>query len=77
MLNRGHKGTFQKLSPKHVDPCVMEFAGRHNRGEFDTIGLLKEVARGMWDKRLRYLDLNSVSEKATANSSLPTWLQAR
>ena len=30
MLKRAHKGTFHKLSPKHLDRYVQEFAGRHN-----------------------------------------------
>ena len=30
MLKRAHKGTFHKISPKHLDRYVQEFAGRHN-----------------------------------------------
>ena len=29
MLKRAHKGTFHKLSPKHLDRYIQEFAGRH------------------------------------------------
>ena len=32
------KGTFHKLSPKHLDRYVQEFAGKHNLREHDTIG---------------------------------------
>ena len=35
MLKRAHKGTFHKLSPKHLDRYVQEFAGRHNLRERD------------------------------------------
>ena len=30
MLKRAHMGTFHKLSPKHLDRYVQEFAGKHN-----------------------------------------------
>ena len=57
MLKRAHKGTFHKLSPKHLDRYVQEFAGRHNLREKDTIEQMKSVTGGMNDKRLRYRDL--------------------
>ena len=30
MLKRAHKGTFHKISPKHLDRYVQEFTGKHN-----------------------------------------------
>ena len=54
MLKRAHKGTFHKLSPKHLDRYVQEFAGRHNVRELDTIEQMKSVADGMRGKRLTY-----------------------
>ena len=30
MLKRAHKGTFHKISPKHMQRYVSEFAGKHN-----------------------------------------------
>ena len=30
MLKRAHKGTFHKISPKHLQCYVDEFVGRHN-----------------------------------------------
>ena len=33
MLKRAHKGTFHKMSPKHLERYVQEFAGRHNVSE--------------------------------------------
>ena len=36
MLKRAHKGTFHKISPKHLDRYVTEFAGRHNARGRDT-----------------------------------------
>ena len=37
MLKRAHKGTFHKISPKHLDRYVTEFAGKHNVREADTL----------------------------------------
>ena len=54
MLKRAHKGTFHKLSPKHLDRYVQEFAGRHNIREQDTINQLETISDGMNGKRLRY-----------------------
>ena len=57
MLKRAHKGTFHKLSPKHLDRYVQEFAGRHNLREQDTIDQLGTLQSGMEGKRLRYRTL--------------------
>ena len=57
MLKRAHMGTFHKLSPKHLDRYVQEFAGRHNLRESDTIDMIGAVADGMQGKRLRYREL--------------------
>ena len=54
MLKRAHKGTFHKLSPKHLDRYVQEFAGRHNVREQDTIEQMATVTGGMEGKRLTY-----------------------
>ena len=57
MLKRAHMGTFHKLSPKHLDRYVQEFAGRHNLRDEDTIDIMGAVATGMRGKRLRYREL--------------------
>ena len=57
MFKRAHKGTFHKISPKHLDRYVTEFAGRHNVREADTLDQMVRVARAMSGKRLRYPDL--------------------
>ena len=57
MLKRAHKGTFHKLSPKHLDRYVQEFAGRHNVREQDTIEQMAAVSDGMEGKRLTYEQL--------------------
>ena len=57
MLKRAHKGTFHKISPKHLDRYVQEFAGRHNIRERDTIEQMSALSTGMENKRLRYRQL--------------------
>ena len=57
MLKRAHKGTFHRLSVKHLGRYVNEFAGRHNQREFDTIVQMAAVVLGMSGKRLKFNDL--------------------
>ena len=57
MLKRAHKGTFHKMSAKHLDRYVTEFEGRHNMREHDTIDQMGSDVLGMNGKRLRYDDL--------------------
>ena len=57
MLKRAHKGVFHKLSPKHLDRYVQEFAGRHNMREQDTIDQMASLTDGMEGKRLTYPQL--------------------
>ena len=57
MLKRTHKGTFHKLSPKHLQRYVTEFAGKHNIREADTQDQMIALAVGLVGKRLLYRDL--------------------
>ena len=57
MLKRAHKGTFHKMSPKHLDRYVQEFAGRHNLRDQDTIDIMGSLVAGMDQKRLKYKEL--------------------
>lgn len=59
MLKRAHKGTFHKISPKHLNRYVTEFAGRHNIRSRDTIVQMRNVVAGMIGKQLVYRDLIS------------------
>ena len=69
MLKRAHKGTFHKLSPKHLDRYVQEFAGKQNLREADTIAQLTALSLGMDGKQLRYRAL-------IASNGLPSGARA-
>ena len=56
-LKRAHKGTFHKISPKHLQRYVNEFSGRHNIRSSDTIDQMQVICQMMLDKRLQYKDL--------------------
>ena len=57
MLKRAHKGTFHRLSAKHLQRYVSEFAGRHNIRDLDTIDQMHDVVAGLIGRRLLYRDL--------------------
>ena len=57
MFKRGLHGTYHKLSPKHLDRYVRQFAGRHNIRELDTLDQMASVVAGLVGKRLMYRDL--------------------
>ena len=57
LMKRGFHGTYHKMSPKHLNRYVQEFAGRHNIRGLDTISQMALIARGLDQKRLRYSDL--------------------
>ena len=57
LLRRGYYGTYHRMSPKHLDRYVGEFAGRQNDRSLDTIDQLRAGWRRMQGKRLRYRTL--------------------
>ena len=59
MLKRGYHGTYHRMSSKHLDRYITEFAGRHNVRSLDTLEQMRILAKGMDGKRLRYLDLTA------------------
>ena len=65
MLKRAHTGTFHKISPKHLNRYVQEFAGKHNIRHKDTIDQMRHLVASLVGKRLMYADL-------TADNGLPS-----
>ena len=59
MLKRSHKGTFHKMSPKHLQRYVCEFTGRHNVRPLDTLEIMGGMVEGMENRRLTYKELTS------------------
>ena len=56
-LKRAHKGVYHKMSPKHLQRYVRQFAGKHNARDDDTITQMQNVVAGMVGKRLMYSEL--------------------
>ena len=57
MLKRAHMGTFHKLSPKHLDRYVQEFAGKHNMRNSGTLAQMLTTAARLVGRTLMYRDL--------------------
>ena len=57
MLKRAHNGTFHRLSPKHLQRYVNEFAGRQNVRDRDTLDQMTGLVAGLVGRRLMYRDL--------------------
>ena len=57
MLKRAHKGTFHKLSAKHLQRYVNEFAGKQNIRDMDTIAQMRHVVAELVGRRLMYREL--------------------
>ena len=57
MLKRAHKGTYHKMSKKHLDRYVNEFVVRHNTREHDTIDQMNILVASMVGRQLMYDDL--------------------
>ena len=57
MLKRAHKGTFHKISPKHLQRYVNEFAGKHNIRDSDTLIQMRDTVARLIGRNLFYHDL--------------------
>ena len=57
ILKRAHKGIFHKVSAKHLQRYVNEFAGRHDIRDADTVNQMQSVIAGLVGKRLMYREL--------------------
>ena len=56
-LKRGYHGVYHRMSVKHLDCYVTEFAGRHNARPYDTIDQMAMMVRGASRKQLSYATL--------------------
>ena len=54
MVKRANRGTYYKMSPKHLDRYLVEFGGRLGLRDLNPIGQLGTVLKGMVGKRLTY-----------------------
>ena len=57
MFKRAHKGTYHKMSPKHLQRYVDEFAARHGLRRQDTISIMREIVSRSIGRRLTYQEL--------------------
>ena len=57
MLKRAHMGTFHKLSPKHLNRYVQEFAGKQNMRESGTLSQMRDTVARLVGRNLLYRDL--------------------
>ena len=64
MLKRGYHGVYHRMSPKHLQRYVNEFAGRHNIRDMDTMDQMTEVVCSLVGKRLMYRDLTAPTDRS-------------
>ena len=57
MLKRAHKGTFHKISPKHLQRYVSEFSGKHNIRDSGTLVQMRDTVARLVGRNLLYRDL--------------------
>ena len=69
MLKRAHKGTFHKLSPKHLQRYVNEFAGRNNIRDLGTLAQMRDTVARLIGHRLLYRDL--VADNGLSSTARP------
>ena len=69
LLKRGYYGTYHKMSPKHLQRYLDEFADRANVRHLDTIEQIRIAVAGLVGKRLTYKDLIGDSFSSISSSS--------
>ena len=66
---RAHKGVYHKFSKKHLHRYVVQFVGKHNLRESDTIVQMGMVVSGLVGKRLLYQELIADNGKSSGARS--------
>ena len=69
MLKRAHDGTFHKISPKHLQRYVSEFAGKHNIRDSGTLAQMRDTVARFVGRRLLYRDL--IADNGLSNAGRP------
>lgn len=72
MLKRGHAGVYSKMSKKHLQRQIDEYAGRRNIRPLATIEQTDAVIEAMNGKRLRYKELVQCKGRHGGTSSSGT-----
>ena len=67
MMKRAHDGTFHKISPKHLQRYVSEFAAKHNIRNSDTLAQMRDTVARLVGERLLWRDL--VADNGLSNAS--------
>ena len=57
LLERGYYGTYHRMSEKHLQRYVNEFAGRHSQRDLDTLDEAATISRRVVGKQQRYQHL--------------------
>ena len=57
MFKRAYIGTFHKLSPKHLNRYVQEFAAKNDIRDLGTLAQMRDTVAGFVGRRLLYRDL--------------------
>ena len=65
MLKRAHDGTFHKLSPKHLNRYVQEFAAKHNIRDSGTLIQMRDTVARLVGRNLVYTDLTAANGLAS------------
>ena len=73
MLKRAHTGTFHKLSPKHLNRYVQEFAGKHNIRDSGTLAQMRNAVAGLVGRNLFYRDL--IADNGLPSGARPQWVK--
>lgn len=69
-LKRAYQGTFHKMSPKHLERYVREFAGKHNIRNRNTLDQMQAIVAGLVGKRLMYREL--IQDNGLDSTARPT-----